>query len=301
MRIGVLHVNTSTPTSTSPTMRIARFVADELGAPLICSQSSAKEHVRPGKKFDVLFVKYGMLKFSQHRDEALEIYRRAGRVINMENDYLFALDKRFRAPDETWSTVENRTRYVNWNMLTRHDLDDWKNPGPMPTPTRDGLVYYGAHRPDRAPSFKRYFHDAPYPVTISTFRGRRAFEAYGERIKVIGAFRDPDAQAAWPATIYVEDEASHRTYCSPATRFYECVMAGVAQFVDEDAAGTLRKAGVVINQEFVVNSQRGLRHAMRHCEETALRQRRLWFRNYADEIRSQFDEACLNSKIWRRA
>lgn len=295
MRCGVLHVNKSTLTSTSPTMRIAKFVAQQLDCPFIYDLESAKKYQKV--KFDVLFTKYGMLKFSDHRDEGLEIYSNARRVINMENDYTFVPDKRFRTADETWSTVEGRTRYVNWNVLTRHGTDGW-NKKPSVEPTERGLIYYGAHRQDRVPYFEKYLKNAPYPVTVSTFRGKKSFfETCGEKINVIGAFRGPDDPAKWEMTVYVEDTTSHDLYCSPANRFYECLHMGLPQAVDEKAAMTLVKARVEHVDEFVVGNKRDLKKLMSVADDVRRRQQKFWRRDYSKDLIRDFKKAVKESKV----
>jgi hypothetical protein len=294
VKIAVLHVNSSKPDGTSPTMRIARFVADEFKCPLICDLESARKHFHT--KFDIVFVKYGMLKFSNHREEALTIYGNAKHVINLENDYLFALDKRFAPPNETWSTVSNRTRYVNWNMITRHGIDAWKVQRPSPQPMNKGLIYYGAHRPDRVASFKKYLAKAPYDVTVSTYRGRKMFlETCGDKIKVIGGFKDPDAPAKWPLTLYIEDETSHSVYCSPATRFYECVMMGLAQAVDHEAVHTLTEAGIKVSREFIVENKADVKRMLVNVDPVQKAQRRLWFKDHSVTIRAQLKAAAAAS------
>lgn len=295
MKMAVLHVNSSNPQGTSPTMRIARFVADELKIPLICSVDTAEPFLK--ERFDVLFVKYGMLKFSDHRTQALEIYDRARRIVNLENDYTMIPDKRFRKADECWSTVEGRTRYVNWNMLTRHPVDAWTSPATLPAPSKQGIVYYGAFRENRADSFERYFRDAPYPLTISTFRGQKKFAEY--TTDVVSAFRDPDAPAQWQATIYIEDAKSHDLYCSPATRFYECVQMGLTQLVDEKAVHTLAKAGMDVPDSFVVSSKNDVRRVLQSgmIDTIRLQQHVTWYRDYSVQLRDQFRKACRLSKI----
>jgi hypothetical protein len=295
MKIAVMHVNSASYGSTSPTMRIARYVAERLGVPLIHGKESAQRHVKA--KFDVLFVKYGMLKFSNHRDEALEIHDRAKYVINLENDYTFKPDKRFRKSDETWSTVEGRTRLINWNVLTRHPPEAWRQPGPLVEPEHRGLVYYGAHREDRVSSFERYFRNATYPLTISTFKGQKKFQEYGPDIRVQGAFRNPDEQAKWPATLYIEDDTSHTTYTSPATRFYECVMAGLAQLVDEATLPTLTRAGLEVPAECVVHNQNDVKLMLKHWREIRGIQRLTWHRDYLKELNGQLSKAMKASKI----
>lgn len=293
MKAAVLHVNSGNPQGTSPTMRIARFVADELKIPLICSVDTAEPFLK--ERFDVLFVKYGMLKFSDHRAQALEIYDNARRIVNLENDYTMIPDKRFRKADECWSTVEGRTRYVNWNMLTRHPVDDWSVPVTLPVPSETGLVYYGAFRPDRVASFDRYFKGSRFSLTVSTFRGQKHFAAYTQN--VISAFRDPDAPAQWQATLYIEDEKSHELYCSPATRFYECVKMGLAQFIDAKAVNTLRKAGMRVMDEWIVEDGTDLHRALRDWRNVQLGQHVHWYRDYSITLREQFRKACRASRI----
>lgn len=228
MKAAVLHVNSASPLSRSPTMRIASFVADELGIPLICDTTSAYKYRKT--RFDVLFVKHGMLKFSQHRDIALELFNRAGCIIDMENDYTFKPDTRMCGGNRLgsyfqWSTVEGRHKYVNWNVLTWLPLRAWFKPAPLPAPTKRGLLYYGAHRPDRVPYFERYFANTRYSVAISTYRGQRAFtETCGrDSMHFIPPIRNPYAITQYEATVYIEDKTSHKLYTSPANRFYECV------------------------------------------------------------------------------
>lgn len=295
MKCAVLHVNSSSLASTSPTMRIAKFVAEELKCHLIHDRQTAL--ARKDEKYDVLFVKHGMLKFSQHRDEALRIYERARRIVNLENDYTFVPDKRFRPADETWSTVEGRTRYVNWNVLTRLPLDAWRSRQPKQRVTHQGVVYYGACRDGRAKYFKQYFGWAtPYPVTISTFRGGLKFtEICGDHVNLMGAFRDPAGPAAWPLTIYMEDEASHLLYCSPANRFYECLQMGLAQVIDESAVPTLRRAGFDVPMEWRVLDKKGVKSALRHWQEIRDGQQATWHARFDASLRVQFHKAFKES------
>ena len=294
MLTAVMHINTSTAGSTSPTMRIAKFVAEELDVPLIHNFETARKYHKT--KFDILFVKHGLLKFSDHREHALEIYDNAKLTVNLENDYTFKLDPRFRPADETWSTVQGKTRYVNWNVLTRQPLNLWKHKIKFKEPHNDGLIYYGAARADRLDSFKQYFKAAPYPITISTFRGRAKFtELCGDKIKVIGAFRNPTEPLNWPATLYLEDKTSHTLYCSPAARFYECLQMGLAQLIDEAAVDTFKQANLAVPLSFVVASQRSVKDALHHWRDIREEQHRLWWRDYARQLRDQFWDAMLQS------
>lgn len=301
IKAAVLHVNSSSARGTSPTMRIARYVADTLGIPLIHDVPSAQANER--KAFDVLFVKYGLPKFSDHRDHVMAAYAQAPCIINLENDYTMVPDVRFRRlaehknTYERWSTVEGRTRYVNWNVLTWMPPETWRKPLPWPTPGIRGLLYYGAHRAGRVPYFKRYLQRAPYPVTVSTFRGAAKFaESCGldPVTEITGPFRNPAAPQQWPLTVYIEDEQSHETYCSPANRFYECLQLGVAQAIDIKAAHTLEHAGLS-TKGFIVSSKQEVKHMLGRWEQVRAAQRAMWHRNFSTELRSQLRAACRAS------
>jgi hypothetical protein len=287
MKYGVMHVNSSSIESTSPTMRIAKFVAAELNAPLIHNRESALQWLKT--KFDVLFVKHGLLKFSDHREQAIEIYDKAQMTVNLENDYTFKVDSRFKEPDETWSTVAGKTRYINYNVITRLPLERWKIILERPNVTREGLIYYGAHRVDRVPSFVRYFHNAPYPITISSFRGgQKFFATCGKHVEIVGAFRDPLFPTAWPMTIYIEDETSHTLYCSPATRFYECLQMGLSQVVDKASVSTLQRAGFKVPDFMIVENQADVAKSLKNWQGIYAKQVDLWWRDFAGELRKQF-------------
>lgn len=294
MSIAVLHVNNSSPRSTSPTMRIAKYVASRVPqAHFVYDVPTANASV--GKKFDVVFVKYGMLAFSEHRKQAIQILNDAKRVINLENDYSFVPDKRLRAADETWSTVTDRTRYCNWNVLTRHGTEGWGKKAFREVDKR-GLIYYGAFRPDRVSYFEKYFKAAPYPVTVSSFRGEKDFGVLCPNASLMAAFRDPDGPSEWEMTIYLEDVTSHNLYCSPANRFYECVHMGLAQAVDGPAVATLMQGGIKA-RAFQVNTKMKLREMLTRWEEVRAEQQRLWRRDYSADLDEQFKQAMRESRI----
>lgn len=282
-------------------MRIARFVADALNLPFIHDVASARAYEK--RAFDVVFVKYGLPKFSKHRDYALALYAQAKTIINLENDYTFIPDVRFRrlaehkSNYERWSTVEGRTRYVNWNVLTWMPPSQWAAPLPLPQPSMRGLLYYGAHRAGRVPYFERYLRKAPYPITVSTYRGGAAFRATcGDKLEIIGPFRNVDQVAHWPLTLYIEDKASHDLYCSPANRFYECLQFGVAQAIDISAARTLSQGGFTVPAQFIVEDKQGVKRMLGRWQDVRAKQRQLWHRNFvADQLLPQLRAACRAS------
>lgn len=295
MRIAVLHVNKSSRASTSPTMRIAKYVHSQI--PESDFIYDVETSMKPAtQRYDVVFVKYGMLAFSDHRAQALLILKNARRVISLENDYAFEQDKRLGKPDEVWSTVDGRTRYCNWNVLTRHGTEGWDQK-PEVRQQHKGLIYYGAYRPDRVSYFEKYFRHAPYPVTVSSFRGEKNFGVLCPNARLMPAFRDPDGPAKWEATIYLEDRASHDLYCSPANRFYECLHMGLAQFIDSAAVKTLERAGIPHVKSFYANSKMDVRRTIGQWQEMREYQQMVWRRDYAADLHEQFDTAMRESGL----
>lgn len=284
MKAAVLHVNTCKPDSDAPTMRIARFVSEQLGLPLIHDVPSATKHVRA--RFDVLFVMFGILKFSEHREQALEIYSRAKRVIRLENDYLFKPDSRFKKlqPYEVWSTVPHSVQesgglYINWNQLT------WDNTfEPHGWPRHAGLLYYGAYKEEqRAAQIKAYYGpQVPYPVTFSANpRNKAKFAALNPQARLVPKLTHSEI-AAYAATVYLEDEYSHAMYCSMANRFYECLHLGVAMFFDLQTMRTLQDAGYYKDAfpAWVVRNHYAVERLLPRARSIAAAQRAVWHRNY---------------------
>lgn len=300
MKAAVLHINTAKYDSDAPTMRIARFVAEELGIPLIHNVESATLLHR--KKFDVLFVKYGILKFSQHRDMALDIYSKAGRIIDLQNDYLMKPDSRFKRANaryEVWGTVPDNValhggQYINWNMLT------WDHKfKPLPWPRLPGLFYYGAARIGRIATLGRYYgQHVPYPVTVSANpRNAPFFRALNTNATVISKCSHAEI-AKYGLTVYMEDDTSHGLYCSLANRFYECLHLGVPMLFDSACTATLEKAGLKRNHylPFLCDRHKDVAEALRsqgylYTEHIAAKQREYWHKNYRLQLQKALHRA----------
>jgi len=305
MKAVVLHVNSSSAGSNSPTMRIARFVSEELQFPLVHDKPSAREALKH-HKFDVVFVKLGILKFSDHREEALEIYSRAKRVVNLENDCTFQPDNRFRRDDMVyWSTVDQYEKgyhsLVNWNVLTWMPPNRWRKPLPFVEPEHKALLYYGAYKTIREESFRRFMIDAKYPMCISSFRGKSKFQALIGRsarapVQYIGAFRKPNEQIPkFPAVLCLEDDIYHTGTSSaldtfPANRFYECLQLGVAQFFDSECERTFDLAGIDI-KPFMAYDKSELRWKLKTWRGVRENQRAAWHRDYTVTLRKQIQSA----------
>jgi hypothetical protein len=303
MNAVVLHVNTSSRISTSPTMRIARFAAETLDLPLIHDLESAQKVLRLDT-LDVLLIKHGMLKFSEQRAEVIELYRRAGCIINLENDYTFEPDRRLTKINPTrrcWSTCaasveQHGGSYVNWNVLTMLPPEQWAQPMPFVDPTMMRLLYYGAFRPGRINSFETYFRHTKVPLTVSSWRGGPAFQALNPAIETVAAFRSPLSIRRYPMSLYIEDVHSHEHFTSPANRFYECLQQGVAMLFDVATAKNLLTAGFDVS-DFTVSNADEVAEWFPHWDSIRKEQRRMWWQDYTVGLRRQVTDAMAKLQL----
>lgn len=296
MKAAVLHVNETRPDATTPTLRIARFVADTLDIPLFCRAEHIEEIYNT--RCDVLFVKPGMLKFNNAREKLQHwVSKKVKHIIHLENDYSFAWDKRLGEVSETWSTCEGRDQYVNFNCITHNYGSGIELPIPFKPVRHKGLIYYGAYRKDRVPYFKRYFDKAPYDVTVSSFKGGKQFAEFGAETR--GALKDRNEAANWQLTIYMEDKTSHDLYTSPATRFYECVEMGLAQAIDKRAVHTLEKAGFEVPAWFQCKDRLDIEAILedRSWKDMRKKQRSMWYQDFTAVARKQLLKAVKRSGI----
>lgn len=302
----VLHVNTCNSHSDAPTMRIARYVAQSLDIPLIHDVPSA--HVRRAVPYDVLFVSFGVLKFSKHRDDALRIYGNARQPVQLMNDYMTQPDSRFKKLNpayHVWGTVpdivaQRGGAYVNWNMLT------WDSARkPVPWPRSPSLFYYGAFRNGRETALRTYYSDDAargwYPVVFSANpRNKTKFAALNPSAAIFPKM-DYDDIARQYMTVYMEDEDSHALYCSLANRFYECLHLGVPMVFDYSTVNTLTRAGIhndVKRLGWYVHNRDDVARLMPHARTIALLQRRLWGqRDYLAELGVQLRTAAKAYKL----
>lgn len=304
MKAAVLHVNTANKLATSPTMRIAKFVADTLRIPLAYDVPSAQAVLAAGS-YDILFVKYGMIKFSEQREEAMKLYAGATTIVNLENDYSFKPDPRFGKANGSytaWTNVSWQDRpdhfYTNWNVLTWAPPAEWEHPWATAPVEEAGLLYWGAFRPDRFKSFSRFFKDAAYPITISTYRGRKDFSLLNPNIKFIGANALPKNIRKYGATLYIEDETSHTLFTSPANRFYEALQNRLAILVDEAAVPTLNKAGFAVPLTHVVRDAVDVAGALNRVDEIRRWQCSYWHRDFRIDLQRQISQNALSQFGW---
>jgi len=291
-KMAVIHINSCKEGSVAPTAMIAEFVSKQLQIPFIHDKMSAIRHM---DEYDILFVKYGILLYCDFRDELFELYEKAGRIINLENDYTMKPDYRLTKLNKSyevwsnmpWSVKKHGGAYINWNMLTWERVE-------RTDPKLMGLGYYGSFRPDRAKYFVKYFQDAPYPVHISTYkRNALNFRDLNPKIKIYSPFRHRQQIQAFQMVLYIEDEFIHTHYNSPANRFYECLYNGVPLIFDASCRNTFKEAGYVIDP-FVVDCQKDVEKALKKSHAIMALQHEQWYRDYREILVTCFRKTVVN-------
>jgi len=270
------------------TTRIPFVVSNELNIPLIHSNQTAHEF--RNVVFETLFVRTGPLVWCPYRDIVFDLVSHAKKVIFLQNDFAY------REPScltnlckeiVYWSSVrEGAKRYIDWNRLS------W-NPITSLTPVNkvNGLFYYGSYRKGRIQYIKKYLENAPYPVVISTF-GKKNISLFGSiagNVRIMNPFDSIRQLRAFTLSLYIEDTYSHKTYCSPANRFYECLSARLPMVFDKSCLATFNAVGLDIS-DYVVDSPKDVSLKLHTSEVIAHRQRATWYREYYKDCISDLHE-----------
>lgn len=280
----VVHFTEVTSKSILASARITRFISSELGLEIMDVPTTKAD------KYGTLIVVNSPFAFCSWRETAKELIQKADRVIWVQNDYDIQNPTK-RKPDEIWSTVEQPgAEYINWNCLTFSN-----EPPTGKKKFVDGIMYYGAYRKGRENDFTKYLKGKAYPVYISSSAkgAKNFFGLLKHDATYFPVFQNPQHIGIFGATIYMEDAASHKTYMSPANRFYECLSAGVAMGIDPEAAHTLIQAGMQDVDKFIVHNEQDVLNLITNHAEIAAQQYKLWAKDYRAELKERLRE------LWR--
>jgi hypothetical protein len=314
MNVTVAHMTKITENGITASARIAKFLHDRLSMSGLdydgihqCNLVHTKETCEAvTENQDVLFVVNGPMAFCDFLPELGALVDNSQKVIWVQNDIICkapstqpnnaqspfrAAFARYGKPLDYWTTLPSMattpdSRYINWNMLTYVPF--------VPTPDEivDGICYYGAFREDRKPYFERYLNTDLYPVNISTTVPKK-FKTVAPLASYTQKFSNPLAfdLSKYEATVYIEDELSHKVYCSPANRFYEALSAGVAIAVDHRAANTLQEAGLELKPEWIVKDDKDVENFLCYSDVIARDQNNAWNRDYLGDLTYAVDKA----------
>lgn len=126
---------------------------------------------------------------------------------------------------------------------------------------RRDIVYFGAWRTGREKYFKKYF-DRNFPVSTSRrntkkFTSRGVHGLWSNRLNWYGS---KDTLFDYKASLYIEDEQTHKWYSHLANRYYEALTYSIPSFFDKSCLHTISKANIEIPDWFIVDSLEELRH-----------------------------------------
>lgn len=282
--------------------KITKFIADSFGGDILDSKEKMLASMM--KPYDRVFIVNGLECFCDYRDEMRQFleFHKERQLYWATNDYKLAPSKPLREIMEAGkttllSTVEEslhknkfykKYQYVNWNSLTLNKSLDYKKIEKV-----GRLIYYGAFREGREKYFDKYFAQNLYEVHISTTRQNvdkfLAIDQDHIRFYPPFAWKNVISELCqFKFSIYLEDEASHKAYCSPANRFYECLSNGVVMLFDASCAGTFIAANIDISS-YLVNSPQELEDKMNIIEKDFYKHADIQ-RNWVDESFKQIKE-----------
>lgn len=170
-----------------------------------------------------------------------------------------------------------------WDWFTDVAVVDWNKASwkqePVEPDDSGTLVYWGALRPARVPSFKRFLVEAPYPVVLSgALRSKGAWAELAPNATWAGRLSIDEA-ARYDATIYLEDENQHHEFHSVASRFYEAIGRGQFMLIDRECKGTFDHAGLNV-YDWTVRDAEEVRMFLKNAPRHRARQQAKLVQNY---------------------
>lgn len=296
--------------------RIARWLAKTLRNVIFVDAKNVREVAKTLPASYVLYIVNVPKPMVGHVEAAEVLIEQADKLVWIQNDYAIqtptpttngqsiftrAFTKRTKFKRGhgmwVWTTCEDRVRhipsmarYVNWNCIAIEPTLE------IVKPENPKFVYWGAYRPGRLESFRRYFGTGEDHIdyeqeveelaemwTISaTPNGADKFLASTSLTQhnFVRPIVVPHDLQKYAGAVYIEDDMSHRRYHSPANRFYEALAAGIPLLIDHLAAGTIKKAGYEVPDAYVSRTFGDVQTFMANSpavrRKIALKQREIW-------------------------
>ena len=288
-------------------VRIARFVSDTLGLPILWDGNI--RHHDPSST-SVLILVNGAFAFCKCLEELAEFIRAADVIVWAQNDYTIIPPKADSGAEspfrmafrerraagkphiDYWTTVSenskatSRSTYVNWNCLTFDLTAKSEDIEQRRAKSAETLLYYGSFRSDRKREFDRYFQNPRVDTVISSPAWKKFQERYSSD-KIMFCDRIPDEDfyerlGTSGLGLFLEDRKSHSEFHSPPNRFYEMLSAGLPIVFQQEAGLTMRKAGYD-PKGFYVGNPLEVMNRMAVRENIGMEQRLAWYDKARDE------------------
>jgi hypothetical protein len=166
----------------------------------------------------------------------------------------------------------------------------------------DALLYYGSYRQDREVSFRSFFKENKVRQVIAT--PTRTFKKFAEIAphleRAEPLFPLVEGISDYRASLYIEDETTHHIYHSLANRFYEAASAGQCLFVDARCQDTFVKAGVRLDQDWIVRDATDILVRWPRTQQIRDAQRNAWNQPFAKELDLMLERAIGKLNLWPR-
>jgi len=301
-------------------VRIANYVAQQLGAPLVHTEEDVArctdEQLQALDLFVLVNSPTGFAPEAVRRFSAEGLWL-ARNAVFVNNDYKMRPPSQSKSHQQRrwgkhraeagdyygyslWSTVPGQLRparypldsYVNWNQLTYEPRDGMTHVDREP-----GVLYWGALRKGREGRLRQLLH-GQFPVTVSTApQSVQKFKEFLPNANYVGQLNPLIAALTrYRATIYTHDDWSDTAYCSLANRFYEALSAGMAILVDARCTGTFKRAGLSMEPEWIVRSHDDVARALANAERIAVDQVR-WREHYQTLLKEQLHAAVAKVSV----
>lgn len=267
------------PTLVNPKWRVAKMVADMLGADMTWrSPQTAGEPVLGG--YDTVVFNRALPSI-----EGNATWIRANpkaRLFHITNDYLVgggALHIAARVHGKRCHVIANYPRPLSkvatvfagaWTEVNLNALlyeSDRVRPPEMPDGT--GCVYYGAVRPERRDMFQKYLTGqvtvAQYPEECARFAAIGVPGPWADRIDWRGAGLHP-----WRDSLYLWNTDANGHYHFLTNRFYEALSYRVWPVFAEECRWAFERSGYEIPARLVVNAPEQIAGASEGMERAVM-------------------------------
>jgi hypothetical protein len=257
----VINLTPINETSTLINPSIAMFIAETLKLPAIYKE----EDIRAAIGAEVVIVVNGLGQFCKARGAIGDAIAKCKKFVWVMNDYrvqfprphsdgsseiLDGVRRGMKAGMEFsyWATVPKvlttpSSRYVNWNAIAHRP----ERALATPPKSERKLIYYGALRPKREETFRRFLMtnvgEPQLPMVVAApERQHQNWIDHGlaGQIELVTALPrpiEPELQR-YAMGLYLQDDVPY--YESPASRFYELLGAGVPIVFQPEAVNKLR-------------------------------------------------------------
>ena len=217
------------------------------------------------KQYDVLVFSYSS-KFAPHDLMARLIENnKTAKLFWMINEYNGSVPKCLRDAGNI-SVIANFDKIpgrdygyaCEWLNV---DLNTWIIPRDEQTinDKKYSAVFYGTWRPGRAKYMKKYLQDGVY--CSSSAKNHKFFRDAGCKPKFIEKLswqQRKESLSLFNASLYIEDEFTHSHYNRMSNRFYEALYCNSVPAFDQSCAGTVRKSGYPIPDDWFIDDAKQL-------------------------------------------